>query len=329
MGSLPQRRLGASGLSVSAVGLGCMGMSMAYGPRDDRESQAALSRALDCGITLFDTAELYGAGHNETLLGKTIKDRRDNVVISTKFGIRPGPGGANQINSAPDYVKDACDRSLKALGTDRIDLYFQHRVDPKTPIEETVGALKELVDAGKVRHIGLCEVDPDIIRRAHGVHPLTAIQSEYSLWTREPEDGVFATCRNLGIGFVAYSPLSRGFLGGGIGTAEDVIRDGDIRQKFPRYSASNFPANKTLVDKLDELARAKGCTVAQLALAWVLAQDEDIVPIPGSRSAARVEENASAAGIALTSDDLAAIAAACPPEAVAGGRVPGTSRIKN
>ena len=304
-----------------------MGMSMAYGPKVDADSLATLSHAIDCGVTLFDTAELYGAGHNESLLAQAIRGRRDEIVISTKFGIRPGDDGKNQTNSAPDYVRKACDRSLQALGTDHIDLYFQHRVDPNTPIEDTMDALTGLVEAGKVRHVGLCEVTPDIIRRAHAVHPLTALQSEYSLWSRDVEAEVLPVCLELGIGFVAYSPLSRGFLGGAIRATEDVVRDGDIRSKFPRYQAENFAVNRALVDALVEITRLKNCTVAQLALAWVMAQGNDIVPIVGTRAVSRVDENIGAANIELSKDDLAIIEQTCPPDAVAGPRVPGTSRI--
>ena len=324
---MQQRSLGAQRLEVSALGLGCMGMSMAYGPKDDAQSLTTLKHALDRGITLFDMAELYGAGHNESLLAKAIKGRRDEAVISTKFGIRPGDDGKNVMNGAPDYVRMACDRSLQALGTDTIDIYFQHRVDPKNPIEDTMGALAGLVEAGKVRHVGLSEAAPDIIRRAHAVHPLTALQSEYSLWSRDVEEGVLPLCRELGIGFVAYSPLSRGFLGGTIHSPQDVNRDGDIRPRFPRYQTENFDANRTLVDALAEFAAIKACTVAQLALAWVMAQGPDIVPIVGTRAIERVNENVGAVDLQLSENDLATIDEICPPGSVVGARVPGTSRI--
>ncbi len=305
-----------------------MGMSMAYGPKNDNQSLATLNHALERGVTLFDTAELYGGGHNEALLGKAFKGRRNQVVISTKFGIRRGGDGKSQMNSSPDYVREACERSLQALGTDTIDLYFQHRLDPKTPIEDTVGALAGLVKEGKVRHIGLCEVQPDIIRRAHAVHPLTAIQSEYSLWSRDLEPDVLPACRELGIGLVAYSPLSRGFLGGTMTSPDDVVKDDDIRSKFPRYHPDNFTANRAIIDNLAKIAQDKGCTVAQLALAWVMAQGDDIVPIVGTRAVERVDENTGAEDIDLSAEDMAAIEAASPAEAVAGERVPGTSVLK-
>jgi aryl-alcohol dehydrogenase-like predicted oxidoreductase len=311
------RTLGQN-LQVSALGLGCMGMTWAYGATEaDRgEAIATIHRALDLGITLLDTADVYGPQTNERLVGEAIAGRRDKVVLATKFGIVRTAGAAPnaaslRINGRPEYVKAACDGSLQRLGVDYIDLYYQHRVDPETPIEETVGAMKDLVQAGKVRHLGLSEAAPEMIRRAHAVHPITALQSEYSLWTRDPEDKVLATVRELGIGFVAYSPLGRGFLSGAIKSPDD-IGPNDFRRTLPRFTGENFQRNLDLVAKVEELAAAKGITPAQLALAWVLAQGDDIVPIPGTRRRSRLEENVAALDVQLTSDELAQITAVVP-----------------
>ncbi|NKB43879.1 MAG: aldo/keto reductase [Alphaproteobacteria bacterium] len=318
------RNLGNSGLTVSAVGLGCMGMSVFYGAgNDDAASIKTINHAIDLGVTFFDTAELYGNGHNEELLGKAVKGRRDDVILATKFGLRLiEGGGVTPANGNPDYVKAACDESLKRLGVDVIDLYYAHRVDPTVPVEEMVGAMAELVQAGKVRHLGLNEAGAGSIRKAHAVHPIAAVQTEYSLWSREVETDVIPTCQELGIGFVPYSPLSRGFLTGVFEKADDVKVDGDTRSFMPRFTPEHFNANKALVDKLGEIAAAKGCTVAQLAIAWVMAQGDTIVPIPGTRKIARLDENVGAADVALSSDDLAAIEAASPADAVSGLRYP-------
>ena len=310
------RTLGQN-LQVSALGLGCMGMSWAYGATEaDRgEAIATIHRALDLGITLLDTADVYGPHTNELLVGKAIAGRRDQVVLATKFGIvreaGETPAGSMRIDGRPEYVKAACDASLQRLGVDYIDLYYQHRVDRHTPIEETIGAMKDLVLAGKVRHLGLSEASPEMIRRAHAVHPITALQSEYSLWSRDPEDGVLATVRELGIGFVAFSPLGRGFLSGTIKSL-DAIGPDDYRRTLPRFMGENFQRNLDLVAKVEELAAAKGITPAQLALAWVLAQGDDIVPIPGTRRRSRLEENVAAAEVELSSDELTQITAAIP-----------------
>jgi len=314
---MPKRRLG-QGLEVSALGLGCMGMSWAYGATEvDRdEAIATIHHALDRGMTLLDTADVYGPFTNEELVGEAIRGRRDEVVLATKFGIvrdiEAVPGvSAQTVNGRPDYVKIACEGSLRRLGVDHIDLYYLHRVDPETPIEDTVGAMKELVEAGKVRHIGLSEAAPETIRRAHAVHPLTALQSEYSLWSRDPEDGVLQTLRELGIGLVAYSPLGRGFLSGAIRSIDDLAL-GDYRRSSPRFMGDNFTRNLELVAVVEELAHRKGVAPAQLALAWVMAQGKDIVPIPGTRRRFRLDENIVAAEIDLTSEELEQIAAAIP-----------------
>jgi aryl-alcohol dehydrogenase-like predicted oxidoreductase len=301
-----------------------MGMSVFYGAgNDDAASIKTIQRACDLGVTFFDTAELYGNSHNEELLGKAVKGRRDSVILATKFGLRLADGGGvTPANGKPDYIKAACEQSLKRLGVEVIDLYYTHRVDPETPIEETVGAMADLVKAGKVKHIGLSEAGAASIRKGHAVHPLTAVQTEYSLWSRDVEADVLPTCRELGIGFVPYSPLSRGFLTGAFNSADDVKVDGDTRSFMPRFTPEHFDANKALVDKLSEIAAGKGCTVAQLAIAWVLAQGETIVPIPGTRKIDRLEENLGALDVSLGAGDLAAIEAASPPDAVSGTRYP-------
>ncbi|WP_183735766.1 aldo/keto reductase [Rhizobium sp. BK275] len=309
------RRLG-QGLEVGSIGLGCMGMSWAYGATEaDRgEAIATIHHALDRGVTLLDTADVYGPHTNEELVGEAIRGRREQVVLATKFGIIRGLEaipGTQTVNGRPDYAKASCEGSLRRLGVDHIDLYYLHRVDPNTPIEETVGAMKELVEAGKVRHIGLSEASPETIRRAHAVHPVTAVQSEYSLWSRDPEGGVLQTLRELGIGLVAYSPLGRGFLSGAIRSVDDLAPD-DYRRNSPRFMGDNFERNLELVGVVEEIARRKGVTPAQLALAWAMAQSEHIVPIPGTRRRSRLDENLGAAAIDLTAQDLEEIARTLP-----------------
>jgi aryl-alcohol dehydrogenase-like predicted oxidoreductase len=320
---LQQRALGRSGLSVSALGLGCMGMSEFYGPRDDAESLATLRRALDLGVTFLDTADVYGPLINEELVGRAIRERRDSVVLATKFGILRDPADPTRrgISGRPEYVRQACDASLRRLGVDRIDLYYQHRVDPAVPIEDTVGAMAGLVRAGKVRFLGLSEAGAQTLRRACAVHPIAALQSEYSLWSRDPEDEVLRTCRELGIGFVAYSPLGRGFLTGELRRFEDLAAD-DYRRFSPRFQGENFAKNLELVARVQALAAERGCTPAQLALAWVLAQGEDVVPIPGTKRRARLEENVGALEVALSPADLARIDEVAPRGAAAGSRYP-------
>ena len=316
------RELGRSGLKVSSIGLGCMGMSQFYGVRDDVESIATIHAALDAGITLLDTADIYGPFINEQLVGQAIKGRRDEVVLATKFGFQHDPADpARVINGQPAYVHAACDASLRRLGVDVIDLYYLHRVDAAVPIEETVGAMAELKRAGKVRHLGLSEVAPATLRRACAEHPISALQSEYSLWTREPEDGVLAACRELGVGFVAYSPLGRGFLSGEIRRFEDFAAD-DYRRKHPRFQGDNFAHNLALADRVRELAAARGCSAAQLALAWVLAQGDDIVPIPGTKRRKYLEQNIGAVQMPLSGAERAALDAAFPRDVAAGARYP-------
>ncbi|TAM74489.1 aldo/keto reductase [bacterium] len=315
-----QRVLGRSGLAVSALGLGCLGMSDYYGNRDDAESEATIHRALELGVTLFDTADMYGAGANEELVGKALRGLRERVAIATKFGlIRSADGSFSGVDGSPDNVRKMCDASLKRLGMDVIDLYYCHRVDPNTPIDETVGAMAQLVRAGKVRFIGLCEVGPETIRRAHSVHPLTAVQSEYSLWTREPAETAIRTCRELGIGFAAYSPLGRGFLTGTLRSIAD-IPEGDYRLGNPRFQEENFARNLALVERLREIAAAKQCTPGQLALSWLLSRGDDIVPLPGTKHRRYLDENVGAVGVSLAPEDLASIDSALAQHAVAGAR---------
>jgi aryl-alcohol dehydrogenase-like predicted oxidoreductase len=315
------RTLGPDGPAVSALGLGCMGMSDFYGKRDEAEAIRTIHRALDLGVTMLDTADMYGPYTNEQLVGRAIAGRRDEAFVATKFGIVRDPENprARGIDGTPEYIRSAVEGSLRRLGLDHIDLYYQHRVDRSTPIEETVGALGELVQEGKVRYLGLSEASAQTIRRAHAEHPITAVQSEYSLWTREPEDEVLGTLRELGIGFVAYSPLGRGFLSGAIRSVDDLDAD-DYRRFSPRFQGENFARNLELVARVEELAREKGVTAGQLALAWVLAQEQWIVPIPGTKRVAYLEENVRAAEVALTPEDLRRIADALPE--AAGARYP-------
>jgi len=315
------RQLGNTSASVSVVGLGCMGMSDFYGPAEDEASIGVIHHALERGMTFLDTADMYGIGKNEQLIGRALKGRREQAFLATKFAIVRGEDGSRSISGKPEYVQQACEASLKRLGIDTIDLYYQHRVDRTVPIEDTVGAMARLVEQGKVRYLGLSEAAAGTIRRAHAVHPIAALQTEYSLWSREPEDGLLALCEELGITFVAYSPLGRGFLTGAIRTREDLAKD-DWRLHLPRFSPENFGKNLELVAKLEQLAKARGVTAAQLALAWVLSRSPRVVAIPGTRSSGRVDQNAAAADLELSRDELAQIDAIFPHSVAAGGRYP-------
>ena len=317
---MEMRKLGSQGLEVSALGLGCMGMSEFYAGRDDEESAATIHRAIDLGLTFLDTADMYGVGRNEELVGRVVRERREWVVVATKFGnVRGADGSFQGISGRPDYVRQACDASLQRTGLDVIDLYYQHRVDPDVPIEETVGAMAELVRAGKVKYLGLSEAAPETIRRAHAVHPITALQTEYSLWTRDPEEAILPTVRDLGIGFVPYSPLGRGFLTGQFRRPEDIPAD-DYRRDNPRFRGDAFASNLALVTEIETMAQEKGCTAAQLALAWVLAQGDDIVPIPGTKRRRYLEDNIGALDVTLTADDRVRIDRILPPGAATGTR---------
>ncbi|MFJ6486813.1 MULTISPECIES: aldo/keto reductase [unclassified Streptomyces] len=322
MSNLPVRHLG--GLVVSAQGLGCMGMSHGYGATDDAQSIATVHHALDLGVTLLDTADFYGAGHNEELIGRAVAGRRDEVVLATKFGFANRLGEPTRVRGDAAYVREACDASLRRLGVDHIDLYYQHRVDPQVPIEETVGAMAELVEAGKVRHLGLSEAGAHTIRRAHAVHPIAALQSEWSLWTRDLEAEIGPACRELGIGLVPFSPLGRGFLTGRYSSVEGLAEN-DVRRSQPRFADGNLGRNLLIVERLNGLAEARGVTAGQLALAWLQHWGNDVVPIPGTRRQRYLEENLAALAVELSADDLAALEAAAPPEQVAGTRYDATS----
>ncbi len=324
---MDQRRLGREGLVVSELGLGCMGMSEFYGTGEEEESVSTIRRAIELGVTFLDTADMYGPFTNERLVGKAIQGRRDEVAIATKFGIqRQEDGTMLGVNGKPEYVRSSCDASLQRLGVDHIDLYYQHRVDQETPIEETVGAMKELVEAGKVRYLGLSEAAPETIRKAHEVHRISTLQTEYSLWSRDVEDGILPALRELGIGFVAYSPLGRGFLTGQIRRFED-LPEGDYRRQSPRFQGENFDKNLELVDRVNEIAAEKGVTPGQLALAWLLRQGDDIVPIPGTKRREYLEENAAATDVTLTDEDLERIEDAAPKDVAAGERYADMSSV--
>ena len=324
---MQKRTLGNQGLVVSELGLGCMGMSEFYGTADEDESIASIHRAIELGVTFLDTADMYGPFTNERLVGKAIADRRDQVTLATKFGNERAEDGTRLgVNGKPEYVHKACDASLERLGVDHIDLYYQHRVDPDTPVEETWGAMRELVEAGKVRYLGISEAAPETIRRAHEIHPITALQTEYSLWSRDVEDEILPTVRELGIGFVAYSPLGRGFLTGQIQRFED-LPEGDFRRSSPRFQGENFQKNLELVDRVKEIANEKGVAASQLALAWLLHQGEDIVPIPGTKRRKYLEENVAAVGITLTDEDLRRIEEAAPKGAASGDRYSDMSTV--
>jgi aryl-alcohol dehydrogenase-like predicted oxidoreductase len=323
---MDKRRLGTQGLEVTALGLGCMGMSEFYGTTDEGEAIATIHRALELGIDFLDTADMYGRGANEQLVGKAIGDRRDSVVLATKFANVRNDDGSREIRGDAEYVRQACEASLQRLGLDHIDLYYQHRVDFRVPIEETVGAMAELVEAGKVRYLGLSEASPETIRRANAVHPISALQSEYSLWTRDPEDAVLATCRELGIGFVAYSPLGRGFLTGQIRSPDD-FGEGDFRGYLPRFQGENFQRNLDLVACVEEIAAHQGRTPGQVALAWLLTRGADIVPIPGTKRRRYLEENAEAVNVELTGEELERLEQSFPQGAAAGERYPDMSSI--
>jgi aryl-alcohol dehydrogenase-like predicted oxidoreductase len=323
---MKHRQLGTSGLTVSAIGLGCMGMSQSYGQPDDEESIRTIHRALDLGVTLIDTADAYGKGANERLIGRAIRTRRHDVVLASKFGLVPPPAGgpATAVDARPERVRGCCETSLQRLGVETIDLYYLHRVDPAVPVEETVGAMSDLVREGKVRCLGLSEAGARSLRRAYATHPIAALQSEYSLWTREPEGSVLPVCRELGIGFVGFSPLGRGFL---TGTVRDItaFSENDVRRKMPRFEPENFRRNMMLADRLDPMARAKGCSAAQLALAWLLTKGPDIVPIPGTKRMRYIEANVAAVDLELSSAEIAALDAAFPIGAAAGTRYPAES----